>query len=54
MHTFKSPNNEVKWTVKLEGDIPMWPNLSEVFDIKVYPPPIADSASTKANEEVLA
>jgi hypothetical protein len=54
MHTFKSPNNEVKWTVKLEGDIPMWPNLSEIFDIKVYPPQIPDSTSSQAAEEVLS
>lgn len=54
MHTFKSPNNEVKWTVKLEGDIPMWPNLSEVFDIKVYPTQIANFASPQAAEEVLS
>ncbi len=54
MHTFKSPNNEIKWTVKLEGDIPMWPNLNEVFDIKVYPPQIANLASSQAAEEVLS
>jgi hypothetical protein len=54
MHTFKSPNNEVKWTVKLEGDIPMWPNLSEIFDIKVYPPQIANSALPQTAKEVLS
>jgi len=44
MHTFQSSNNRVQWLVKLEGDIPYWPNLDETFEIQVYPPPIGASA----------
>jgi hypothetical protein len=54
MHTFKSSNNQVKWLVKLEGDIPMWPNLSETFEIQVYPPPVDSLEAGRSVNEVIS
>jgi len=53
MHTFQSSNNRVQWLVKLEGEIPYWPNLSETFEIQVYPPPINPNRSAPALEEAI-
>jgi len=54
MHTFQSSNNRVQWLVKLEGDIPFWPNLAETFEIKVYPPSIGPNLSASTLEEAVS
>jgi hypothetical protein len=37
MHSFKSRHNHVLWTIKLQGDIPRWPDIAGVFPIEVLP-----------------
>lgn len=37
MHTFKSRNNKIVWTLKVDGDIPMWPDIGEEFPFEVSP-----------------
>lgn len=37
MHSFKSSNNQIRWSVKVHGDIPRWPDVSGVFPIEVLP-----------------
>lgn len=37
MHTFKANNNEVAWSIEVDGDIPMWPDVSESFSFRVKP-----------------
>jgi len=54
MHTFQSTNNRVQWLVKMEGDIPHWPNISETFEIQVYPPPVSNPQADLSPSEVLS
>jgi hypothetical protein len=37
MHSFKSANNKIVWTLQLSGEIPRWPDVSEEFEIDVLP-----------------
>jgi hypothetical protein len=37
MHTFTAPNNKIVWTLRLNGDIPKWPDVSAEFPITVLP-----------------
>jgi hypothetical protein len=37
MHSFKSSNNEVRWTLEVRGEIPRWPDLSESYALNVIP-----------------
>ena len=37
MHSFKSGNNEVRWSLRVEGDVAGWPDYSRSFPIIVYP-----------------
>jgi len=37
MHTFRSSNNKILWCLKLKGDIPKWPDVSEEFALEVLP-----------------
>ncbi len=37
MHSFKSENNEVNWSLVVEGDVAGWPNFKRSFPIIVYP-----------------
>lgn len=37
MHSFKGSNNKIRWQLKLCGDIPHWPDVSETFEISVLP-----------------
>ena len=36
-HTFKSDHNEIKWTVKVHGDIPYWPDVNSTLEFRVKP-----------------
>jgi hypothetical protein len=36
--SFKSDNNKIVWALKVEGEIPRWPDLREEFEISVLPP----------------
>jgi hypothetical protein len=37
MHTFLSSNNKIIWSLKVSGDISVWPDVDETFDILVRP-----------------
>lgn len=37
MHSFAAPNNRVIWALKLEGEIPRWPDIAEEFVLEVLP-----------------
>lgn len=37
MHTFTSENNKIVWSIQLRGDIRIWPDVSESFEIEVLP-----------------
>ncbi|HJQ69279.1 MAG TPA: DUF3592 domain-containing protein [Blastocatellia bacterium] len=37
MHSFKSENNKIVWSIQLRGDIRVWPDVSESFEIEVLP-----------------
>lgn len=37
MHSFTAPNNKVIWTLKVEGEIRFWPDVSEEFELVVRP-----------------
>ena len=37
MHSFTAPNNRIVWTLKLSGEIPKWPDVTEGVEIEVTP-----------------
>ena len=37
MPTFDASNNDVKWQLKVRGEIPVWPDVIDDFPITVYP-----------------
>ena len=37
MHSFKSDNNAIEWTIILHGDIPLRPDVKFEFPITVSP-----------------
>lgn len=41
MHSFEAPNNKIKWTLKVHGDVPRWPDIDLEFRIAVLPLPPA-------------
>lgn len=38
MHSFEALNNKIQWTVRVQGKIPWWPDVSEDFSFRVTPP----------------
>lgn len=38
MHSFEATNNKIQWTVRVQGEIAWWPNVSEDFAFRVTPP----------------
>ena len=38
MHSFEALNNKIQWTVRVQGKIPWWPDVSEDFAFRVTPP----------------
>ena len=38
MHSFEAANNKTQWTVRVQGTIPWWPDVSEDFSFRVTPP----------------
>ena len=40
MHSFKSANNKIVWTLTVQGDIPRWPDIKEEYSLNVEPNPI--------------
>jgi hypothetical protein len=37
MHSFESSHNKIIWKVKLHGDIPRWPDVSETYTLNIVP-----------------
>jgi hypothetical protein len=37
MHSFAASNNQIVWTLNVQGDIPWWPDVSLSFPIEVTP-----------------
>ncbi|MEW6076639.1 MAG: DUF3592 domain-containing protein [Thermodesulfobacteriota bacterium] len=37
MHSFKSDNNAIVWKIRLQCEVPRWPDIKEDFEITVYP-----------------
>jgi len=37
MHTFRGDNNKILWTLVIHGDIPLWPDVKEEYEITVLP-----------------
>lgn len=37
MHSFKSDNNEVRWHLRVRGDVAGWPDFTRSFPVVVYP-----------------
>ncbi|MEE8526721.1 MAG: DUF3592 domain-containing protein [Thermoanaerobaculia bacterium] len=37
MPSFKSSNHEIEWRLKVRGEIPFWPDVTDDFDITVHP-----------------
>ncbi|MCA8999653.1 MAG: DUF3592 domain-containing protein [Planctomycetaceae bacterium] len=37
MHSFSASNNKIKWSLEVQGDIPLWPDVHAVFPIRVVP-----------------
>lgn len=40
MHSFEAEHNKVVWTLRVRGDIAMWPNVKEDFAVVVLPRPL--------------
>ena len=39
MHTFEAPHNKVQWQLKVIGEIPRWPDVTDEYTITVLPLP---------------
>jgi len=37
MHSFNASNNKIKWSLRIKGDIPMWPDVNQSYDFAVLP-----------------
>ena len=37
MHSFEAPNNEIEWTLEVDGKIERWPDVDETFPLVVEP-----------------
>ncbi len=48
MHTFRTSNNKIIYSVRVEGVIRFWPDVSEQFEFSVLPPPLSSSPSSIA------
>lgn len=39
MHSFKSSDNEIKWTLVIHGEISGWPDVKDELDLEIFPLP---------------
>ena len=37
MHSFAGEHNEIQWSVRVRGEIPIWPDVDEAFVIEILP-----------------
>jgi hypothetical protein len=40
MHSFKSKQNEISWSMLVDGDIRFWPNVNQRFTLVILPAPV--------------
>lgn len=40
MHSFKSGQNEIAWSMLVDGDITFWPNVNQRFSLIILPAPV--------------
>ena len=40
MHSFKSKQNEIAWSLVVHGDIKFWPNVNQRFSLVILPAPV--------------
>jgi hypothetical protein len=45
MHSFEAPNNKIIWTLKVQGDIPLWPNVDDEYKLVILPETAAPEAA---------
>lgn len=41
MHSFRSANNKIVWSLKLHGEIPRWPDIKDEYPYEIAPKPLA-------------
>ena len=39
MHSFHASNNKIRWSLVIHGDIPLWPDVHQKFEIALQPAP---------------
>lgn len=37
MHSLKLSNNEIKYEIRVEGEIPLWPDIADQFKVTLLP-----------------
>lgn len=42
MHTFEAPDNRILWTLKLSGEIRLWPDVAEEMRVVIHPVPLEE------------
>jgi hypothetical protein len=52
MHTFKSPNNQIVWSLRVKGEIPRWPDVDEEFAFTVLPEPLSPTDRAAATPDL--
>ena len=40
MHSFKGTRNSITWQIRVQGKIPFWPDINDLFVITIFPPAI--------------
>lgn len=50
MHSFNGGNNQIKWTICIEGDIRRWPDVRETFPLVVLPHPVGQPSIAAVND----
>ncbi len=42
--SFKASDNRIVWTLRVEGDVPRWPDVEVEFELEVGPIPLDELA----------
>ena len=38
MPSWKARHNRIKWSLAVHGEIPLWPDIEDRYDLEVLPP----------------
>jgi hypothetical protein len=52
--SFEASNNKITWHIKVEGDIPKWPDVGEEFELTIAPLPTESDGATPRRAEFQA